>query len=306
MEIITGTTDFQINDETAVAIGKFDGVHIGHKCLIQEILDQKKNGRKACIFTFDPAPAVLFTGIEEKELTTKEEKRRLFEMLGVDILIEFPMTWDTANISPECFITEILCNKMNAVFVAAGEDLSFGAKGRGNTELLLRMSDECGLEVKVIKKIEVLGKEVSSTVVREAVESGNMPYVEKLLGMPYTIAGTVIHGNQIGRTVGMPTLNLRPDNKKLLPPRGVYYSEVLMDGKLYKGITNIGLRPTVLEKEKVMGVETYLYEFAGDAYDKEIIVNLLEFRREERKFESIEALKKTLSEDMEAGKLYIK
>ena len=135
MEIIAGTTDFYLEKDTAVAIGKFDGVHLGHRRLLEEILNKKKNGLAACVFTFDPTPAVLFGLSDGKELTTREEKRRLFEHLGIDILIEFPLTKETAATEPERFVTEILAKQMNTRFVAAGEDLSFGKNGAGNAEL---------------------------------------------------------------------------------------------------------------------------------------------------------------------------
>ena len=134
LEIIANTTDFEINRETAVAIGKFDGVHLGHRRLLQEVLEQKKKGLAACVFTFDPTPAVLFGLSDGKELTTREEKRRLFEHMGVDILIEFPLNMETAAISPESFVEDILAGQMNTRFVAAGADLSFGSRGAGNLQ----------------------------------------------------------------------------------------------------------------------------------------------------------------------------
>ncbi len=304
MEIITGTTDFFIQKDTAVAIGKFDGVHIGHRYLLQAILDQKKQDRKACVFTFDPAPNVFFGGGDEKELTTRDEKRKLFESLGVDIMIEFPLNKETASISPKLFVKEVLKERMNAVFIAAGEDLSFGNNGAGNAELLLEMKEECGLEVEIIQKVKLEGREVSSTLVRNAVENGNLPYAERLLGTPYTISGRVMHGNHMGHSLGMPTLNLIPEKDKLLPPNGVYYSKVLLEEKWYKGISNIGRKPTVEEAHKVIGVETYLYEYDGDAYDKDITVCLLAFRREEQKFAGIEELKQQLQADLIAGEEY--
>ncbi|MGN1148115.1 MAG: bifunctional riboflavin kinase/FAD synthetase [Lachnospiraceae bacterium] len=304
MEIITGTTDFYLQEETAVAIGKFDGVHIGHRRLLEEILGEKSKGRKACVFTFDPPPAVFFGKKDEKELTTKEEKRKIFEFLGIDILIEFPMNAETAAMLPQVFVTEVLCNRMNAACVAAGTDLSFGAKGAGNAALLKTMAVECEMEVRIIDKITLDGQEISSTLVRKAIEGGDMVYAEKLLGTPFMVSGIVQHGNHIGRTLGMPTVNLIPPENKLLPPCGVYYSGVLMDGVYYKGISNIGYKPTVKENRKVLGVETYLYGFDANAYGEEIEVNLYEFKRPEQNFGSMEALKKQMQEDISAGAAY--
>ena len=304
MQIIAGTTQFHIEHETAVAIGKFDGIHVGHRRLLQEILDQKQHGRSACVFTFDPPPSRFFGKNAEKELTTREEKRRLFEELGVDILVEFPLNGETAATSPEDFVTEILHNRLHAAFVAAGVDLSFGAKGAGNAALLKSMASALSMEVKIIDKITLDGVEVSSTLVRSAVEQGQMQYVESLLGNPYSVRGIVQHGNRIGRSLFMPTVNLIPEEDKLLPKPGVYFSAVVLDGHTYKAISNVGLKPTVKEDKKVIGVESYLYDFDGDAYDKEIDVLFFEFRREEKKFENLEALKAQLAEDKAAGAGY--
>lgn len=304
MDIITKTTDFYLREETAAAIGKFDGVHVGHRRLLEEILCQRKDGRKACVFTFDPPPSVFFGKAEEKELSTREEKRRLFAALGVDILIEFPLNKETAAMLPQTFVTKILFGRMQAGFVAAGTDLSFGAGGAGDAALLKRMAAKCGVDVHIIEKVAVDGREVSSTRVREAVEAGDMPLTERLLGMPYLVVGTVRHGNRIGRTLGMPTLNLLPPADKLLPPPGVYYSGVWLKGRYYKAISNIGYKPTIEEDIKQLGVETYLYDFDGDVYGEEIEVNLYEFKRPEKRFCSVEALRAQLQEDIAAGAAY--
>lgn len=304
MEIITGTTDFILQEETAVAIGKFDGVHLGHRRLIEEILAQKAYGRKACIFTFDTMPARLFGNRDEKELTTKDEKRKLFELMGVDILIEFPFNRETAGTLPEVFIREILCNKIRAKLIAAGTDISFGYKGAGDASLLSLLAPECGYEVRIIEKLLSEGKEISSTLIREAIEKGDMQLAERLLGSPYTVHGEVLHGNHMGHSLGMPTMNLIPPAEKLLPPNGVYYAGVLLNGIHYKGISNIGYKPTIEEAEKVMGVETYLYGFEEDAYGAEIEVSLYEFKRPEQKFESLEALKTQVEKDIRDGAVY--
>ncbi|MCM1303416.1 MAG: bifunctional riboflavin kinase/FAD synthetase [Lachnospiraceae bacterium] len=303
MEIITNTTDFYLDRETAVAIGKFDGVHIGHRRLLEEIRGQKKEGLCACVFTFDPAPAVLFGQSDGKELTTKEEKYVLFERAGVDILIEFPMDPETAAMPSEVFATEILAERMQARFLAAGSDLSFGAGGAGNEELLRKMGPELGFQVKTIAKVCLDGKEVSSTYVRSRVEQGDMRLAERLLGMPYPVMGAVVKGRQLGRDLGFPTVNLLPEESKLLPPNGVYFSQVRHRGRLYRAISNVGYKPTVT-KERVMGVESYLYDFSGDIYGEQIEVYLLEFSRPEQRFESVDALRRQLERDIGTRAVY--
>ncbi len=301
MQIICGTTDFEIEEKSAVAIGKFDGIHQGHQKLLDCITGQKEQGLKAVVFTFDPPPSVLFQTSSAKELMTKEEKRKAFSEMGIDILIEFPLTYETAAMEPQDYIEEFLVRRMRAAYIAAGTDVSFGAKGAGNYMLLLSMAALLGYELQLIDKVCYNGREISSTYVKEEVERGNMETARVLLGSPYSVSGTVVHGKQFGRTIGMPTVNLLPGTRKLLPPNGVYYSEVIMDGGEYYGITNIGYKPTVSEEGQI-GVETYIYGFNGDIYGKEITVKLLKFKRPERKFSGKEDLKKQMMKDIEEGK----
>ena len=266
MHLIQGTTEFMLDKPCAAAIGKFDGIHRGHQKLLEKILQQKKKGLLAAVFTFDPPPAVFFGRAESKGLTTREEKRKIFERLGIDVLIEFPLTKETAAMSPEAFIEEILVKKMHAVYVAAGTDVTFGDQGRGDRHMLLEHGKQLGFSVEIIEKIcekDRNGAEISSSLIRGELEKGNMERVKELIGFPYSVTGTVVHGKKLGRVLGMPTVNLLPPADKLLPPNGVYFSNVSYQGKHYRSISNIGCKPTVSE-EKVMGVETYLYDFSED------------------------------------------
>ncbi len=303
MEIISGTTDFQCEEGTAIAIGKFDGLHLGHRRLLQEIVAQKEKGLKSAIFTFEPLPEVFFGMKVSQELSTKEEKRKMFEEIGIDLLVEFPFNRETAATPPKEFIKDILCRKLNAKFVAAGPDLSFGDHGRGNFDLLRAMGPACGYETKMIQKVELGGKVISSTLIRGLVQEGKMEEVTACLGSPYYIQGTIVHGRALGRTIGIPTLNQIPQEDKLLPPFGVYYSIVEIDGVRYCGMTNIGMKPTVSDEHKPT-VETYLYGFSGDLYGEMAAVYLLTYRRPEQKFSGIEELKATMQADIDAGIQY--
>ena len=300
MQIIQETTEFVLPKRSAVAIGKFDGIHLGHQKLLEKITEQKKNGLLATVFTFSPAPEAFFSGKEDKGLMSIEEKRAAFAEAGIDVLVEFPLNNETAATKPERFVEEYLAKKMRVAFIAAGTDLSFGQKGAGNAELLKHMAEAFDYSVEIIDKVSVEGEEVSSTLIREALAKGNMEKVEKLLGTPYRISGVVSHGRQLGRTIGMPTVNLLPPKEKLLPPNGVYYSAVWLKQKRYPSISNIGYKPTVSE-EQVIGVETYLYDFSADVYGREITVELLDFKRPEKKFDSIEELKAQMHRDIEEG-----
>ena len=303
MRIISGTTQFRIEEGTAVAIGKFDGLHLGHRRLLEEILRQKEDGLAAAVFTFDPSPEIFFGMNPSRELSTNEEKRPLFREIGIDILVEFPFNRLTAATTPEDFVIDILCHRMNARFVAAGTDLSFGAMGKGNFALMSSLSRHLGFEARKIDKIERNGKVISSTLIRRYVEEGNMEEAAACLGAPYRITGKIVHGRALGRRIGIPTLNQLPPPDKLLPPFGVYYSEVKADGRIYKGMTNIGTKPTVSEEPKVT-VETYLYDFDGDLYGETAEVGLLTFRRPEKRFSGVPELKRTMEEDIRAGKIY--
>jgi len=299
LEIIKDTKDFRITEPTAVTIGKFDGVHMGHKKLIEACLEKKKEGLKVLVFTFMPSPETFF-GSEEKCLTTVAEKRRVFEKQGVDILVEYPFDKETADTEPLRFIKDILCDKINAKFIAAGNDLSYGRKGEGDSNLLISKQDEYGYSVSIIDKVRIEGEIVSSTLIRNAIKSSDMVKAAKLLGMPYQITGEIVHGNRIGRTIGMPTINQIPDEEKLLPPFGVYTSEAEIEGKVFKGITNIGVKPTVTN-DKVVTVETFLYNFNQDVYGNRANVRLFEFMRPEMKFEGIDELKRQMKKDIEEG-----
>lgn len=303
MQFIAGRTHFKLGAESAVAIGKFDGIHRGHKRLLQEILQCREQGMLAVVFTFDPPASSFFAGKQVKELTTREEKRRRFAAMGVDVLVEFPLNQETAAMEPERFVREVLAESMNMRFIAAGSDLSFGAGGAGNAELLKKLSGRFGYRVRVIEKICENGREISSTYLREEVEKGRMENAELLLGEPYRITGEIMHGRRLGRTLGMPTINQIPEQQKLLPPNGVYYSRVRLGGKLLNGITNIGYKPTVSD-ERVLGAETYLYDFSQDIYGREAEVSLLHYKRPEMRFADVEQLKAQMQKDIAEGHRY--
>ncbi len=303
MKIISNTLEFELNTETAVALGKFDGLHVGHRKLLEEILKKKKQGFAACVLTFDPSPAVFFGVSDGKEITTKEEKRELFARMGVDILVEFPMTKETAAMQPERFVEEILVKRMHTKWIAAGTDISFGYKGAGNEALLRAMAEIHGYEVTAIEKLKIEDTEVSSSYIRSLVEAGNMERTAVFLGMPYTVTGIVGHGRKLGRKLGMPTVNIIPSAGKLLPPNGVYYSCVIVQGKKYDAISNIGCKPTVSD-EMIVGIESFLYDFDRDIYGENIEVCLYAFKRPEMRFENVGQLKRQMAKDISDGTKY--
>lgn len=305
MQVITGTREFQIEEPTAVTIGKFDGRHKGHQKLLREMLCFKeRQGLKAAVFTFDMAPAGVMAGRVQTVITTNQERRNKMAKMGIDYLVEYPFDQNTAHMSPEEFVSEVLVRRMHAKAVVVGTDCSFGYKGKGNAQLLKEMSESCGFEAVIIEKEQDDHRDISSTYVREELDQGNIEKANELLGEPYAIHGVVVHGNHIGGAIlGFPTANILPPPEKHLPPFGVYVSQVLVDGALYRGVTNIGKKPTV-EGESPVGVETFIMGLEANLYGKEIEVQLLNFERPEQKFSSLEELKEQIEKDKEYAAAY--
>lgn len=301
MEIITGTTKYSMKKDTVVAIGKFDGIHVGHQSILKAMLKYKEWDYQTVVFTFDKPPASLLGREAQKDLSTKEEKRDAFCKKGMDYVIEFPFTEETCKIEPEDFIRTILKEQLMAKAVVAGPDLRFGYKGRGDEEMLKEEGARLGIEVAVLPKATYNGKEISSTYVRKEVEKGNMDVVRELLGEPYSVYGKVVHGNHLGHKIGMPTVNMIPPSNKLLPKSGVYLSKTICCGQVYNSISNIGYKPTVSE-ERQIGLETHIYDFQKDIYEENVKVLLLKHMRDEKKFSGVEELKEVLERDKEEGR----
>lgn len=303
MKIFSNTTEFEIAEETVVVIGKFDGFHRGHQALLEKALSWKEKGKKTAVFTFVPSPAAFFSKEPVKELTTVEEKRQIFAQAGIDYLVEFPFNQEIADMDPDIYIRDVLVKKMNAKVVVAGTDVTFGKKGSGDYKLLCEKATCYHYQVELIEKILYKGREISSTYVREEVRNGNMELVTSLLGTPFHVSGKIVYGKQLGRTIGMPTVNMVPAMDKLLPPNGVYYSYVMYENKRYPAITNIGVKPTV-QDTLAMGVETYLYGFSGNLYGEELEVFLLKYKRPEMHFPDFQHLKEQMQQDMREGMVY--
>lgn len=303
MEIISNTIEFNIPEETAVALGKFDGIHLGHRELLKLALEKKKEGLKTAVFTFSPSPMVFFQGGECKELSTLEEKRQVFQAIGVDYLIEYPLNKESAAISPEDYIRNILLGRMKMKYIVSGSDVSFGDHGRGDAALLKAFSEKYDYEVELIEKVICDGVTVSSSEIRNMILRGNMEKAGKYLGSAYSVSGEVVHGNALGRNLGFPTVNIWPDQNKILPPNGVYFTLVEVDGNKYPAITNIGSKPTVSEQRKI-NVESHILNFSQDVYGKNIRVELLKYQRGEQKFSSLEELIAQIDADKKAAYAY--
>lgn len=295
MRIIEGTTEFQVQEKTAISIGKFDGLHQGHQLLVERIVKKKQEGLKALIFTFDFG--------DRPVLLLPEERREMLRKWGVDYLVECPFVESISHMEAEEFVRKILVERLHVRYLAVGTDFRFGCQRRGDYRLLQRLSAECGYEVEVVEKACWQGEEISSSRIRRELEQGRMELVNQLLGYAYSVTGEVLHGRKIGRTLGMPTTNIVPSERKLLPPNGVYATRTVIAGELFEGITNIGYKPTV-GAEPRKGVETYLFDLDRNLYGETLTVRFYGYERPERKFDSLEELKKRIGQDVEWGRTY--
>lgn len=289
------TTDFLIEEPTALAIGKFDGLHRGHELLLTSLLQKKDEGLTATIFTFQTPPAG-----EQKVLSPNDEKQALFEKAGVDVMIECPFTKEIRELSPEAFLRKLKA-QANVKCIVAGTDCRFGHDRAGTAETLREFADVLSYEAIIVEKMQYEGQDISSTLIRDAVTRGEMEKANALLGYPYFVEGEVSHGNEIGRTIGIPTMNLAVSPEKLLPPFGVYASRTIYHGESYAGITNIGVKPTI-GSENPVAVETHLFDFHKETYGEEIRTELLSYLRPEMKFDSLEDLKAQMNSDLEKAK----
>lgn len=297
MKYIRNTLDFYIEECSIVTLGKFDGLHRGHELLMKELLQvSKEKNYASVVFTFDIPPKSKVDDVSCKVLTTNEEKEHIFRQTGVDYLIECPFTKEVMCMEPKAFI-EWISSRLHMKCVVVGDDFCFGHDRMGNYRTLMEYEEEFGYKTIVVEKMQEDGRDISSTYVREEIAKGNIKKANHLLGYDYFVKSHVIHGNRIGRTIGIPTINMEFVPHKLMPPNGVYVSGVLVDGITYMGVTNIGNKPTISEGNRI-GVETFIIDFNQDIYDKVVVVSFKEFIRPERKFDSIDDLKEQMLKDI--------
>lgn len=294
--------DFKLKN-SAVCLGKFDGIHIGHRELINYAVSMKKVGLKSVIFTFLMNPRMLKTTEDFSLIYTEEEKKIILQDAGADVLVSYPFNRAMFSMEPECFIKNILINKLDTKMLIVGKDFRFGHNRSGDVSLLFELSKKYGYELKTFDKVRYKDKIVSSTRIRDCLYNGKMEEANHMLGVPYCIMGEVLHGRKLGRTLGMPTINIVPEEVKLLPPNGVYASKTWIDGQAYYGISNIGVKPTVgAEKRRL--IETFIFDYSGNLYGRKLKVDLYTFERPEQKFDSIHELKNRMELDTVFAKEY--
>lgn len=283
--------ELKLNNGTAVTIGNFDGVHKGHKKLLEKLyLCAKEKDLTSLVYTFSEHPQ------KSKAITDTEEKEKLIEETGIDILY-YENFEDVKDLFPEEFVKNILVDKLNIKHAVIGENNRFGKNAKGDAELLKKLGKTYGFSVEVFKPVYEDGVLCSSTEIRKNIENGSVDVANKLMGRNYKISGTVISGKKLGRTYGFPTANLKFSTTKVIPESGVYATNIYIDKKQFKGITNVGV--TSFDETEIKRIETFIIDFNGDLYDKTIDIEFIEKMRDFIPFENVNQLEEQLTKDKE-------
>jgi len=287
-------------------IGNFDGVHLGHRKILETVVTRARAaGRPAFVITFEPHPmAVLRPGDAPKRIQTLRQKEEAIEVLGVDALLVIPFTRDFSLTEPEEFVRALLRDRLAASELLLGDHFAFGRGKRGDLALLTRLGGECGFSVSVVEEVIFGGGPVSSTRIRRALERGAIVEANAMLGREYELDGFVSRGDRLGHQIGVPTINLEPENE-LPPADGVYVTEIEIRsfGRKFESVTNIGRRPTLYE-DYTTTIETYVLDFSADVYGERVRLFFLDRLREERKFPSMMDLKAQIQRDIASTREY--
>ncbi len=300
MLTIQHTEHFRIESPSIATIGTFDGVHLGHQKILSRLRQLKEEtGLQTVVLTFEPHPRkVLFPEQKDlKLLTLVEEKLALLEKYGVDIAVVYPFSMKFASLDSEAYIEQILKKGLNVKHLVIGYDHKFGQKRSGNIDVLKQFSEAYGFAVEEISARDIDNIAVSSSKIRKALEEGNLKQASEFLGHHYFLNAVVIKGKQLGRTLGYPTANLKPESpEKLLPKIGVYFVEVIVNERSYHGMLNIGTNPTTDSDDQIK-TEVHLFDFDSDIYGKSVQLNFIKRLRDEKKFSNLQELTKALDED---------
>lgn len=306
MEIIT-SLDAELKNKypaTVIALGTFDGLHLGHTDVINTAKDYaERSGLKLAVFTFSNHPlALIRPDLVPVRIISAEEKIKLLESFGVDYLINIPFTEDFAALSPDEFLDRLDCFNYRCLVV--GENFTYGFLGSGKTETLERSGRKNGFDVIVRPLVKMNGNVVSSTGIRNLIQAGHIEYANRMLGRAYAITGTIVHGEQRGRKLGFPTANIELLHGEMaVPAPGVYAVTASIEGSIYEGMGNIGNNPTFNDVEHAR-LEVNLFNCSGDLYGKTMSVQFHKYIRAEKKFSGVEELCRQIEEDKKAIKTY--
>lgn len=302
MKVFEGAS--QINEKLkhpVVTIGNFDGVHLGHQALFRKVIERAHAmGGVSVVYTFDPHPLKVMDPERFFPLiTTEEEKERVIEWSGIDVLVREKFTKEYATLSTDAFVREILCNRIQAREVFIGPDYRFGQGRTGTTEVLSRLGKECGLSVGILENVEVNGVEVRSTMIRTFLLEGKVREAAQFLGRGYTLRGKVVRGCALGKKMGIPTANLHPE-KDLYPRSGIFAVRVFVKDYYLQGVLNIGSNPTFPEKD--FSLEVHILDFDQDIYGAEIELIFVAKLRDEQQFATPELLVQQIQKDIERAR----
>ncbi len=291
--------EFVVDGCTAVTLGNFDGLHLGHRALINDVKAcAAKNNVKSAVFSFTPHPVAFLRDADFKTILAPNEKAKLLADLGADIYVNYPFDGGTASLSPRDFFENTIVKQLNCKFLFVGEEFFFGKERAGSAEMLRRIGAEYGVEVTVVPVKTQGGEKIGSSLVRQFITENRFADAERLLGQPYFISGTVVSGRRLGGKLGFPTVNLSPPDGKLLPQNGVYVTKTAVGTMVYGSITNIGNNPTVSGGFAPKTVETHIFNFNRSIYGENVCVYFYKRLRDEMKFGSIEQLKDQIAEDI--------
>lgn len=306
MNIFNKIQDFKSDSPTTVTLGTFDGVHLGHKKIIERLTQHSPDKHQSLVLTFFPHPRmVLQEKSDIKLLNTIEEKAELLEKAGLQNLIIHPFDQSFSQLSAEEFVKEILVNQFNVGKIIIGHDHRFGKNRSADIHDLIAFGQKYNFDVEQISAQEIDEVSISSTKIRNALQDGNIHLANEYLGYNYFLTGIIVKGKQLGRTIGFPTANLKiEEDYKLIPQNGVYVVKSFINEKEVFGMMNIGTNPTVGGQTQT--IETNFLDFSDDLYDKKLKIELLHRIRSEEKFASLEALKEQISKDKIATQEYIK
>ncbi|MFL0249847.1 bifunctional riboflavin kinase/FAD synthetase [Clostridium neuense] len=295
MIVLNDSFKVKFKYKTYVTIGSFDGLHKGHLSLIDKTIQlSKSNNVKSMVNTFKEHPLnTINKDIAPKLIMDNETKIQLLEDYGLDVLNLCDFS-DIMKMSPEDYVVNMI-KAYNIKGIITGFNHKFGYKNQGDVELLKKLSEKYGIELYIVEPVKVNGEIVSSTSIRKYVANGEIARANSMLLRPYSLKGTVVHGREVGRTLGFPTANLKYDSNFVVPAVGVYYTVVEYNGKMYKAITDVGYAPTVRNSD--FSVESYMLNFNEDIYGKSIKVNFIEKIRNEVKFDSLVGLRHQLESD---------
>ena len=302
MVTVQSISNYDKKHPTAITIGTFDGVHIGHRKILERLInDAKKTGLRATVLTFFPHPRmVLQKDTEIRLLNTIQEKIKILEFIGLDYLIIHPFTLEFSRLSSTEFVRDILVNELKVKKIIIGYDHRFGRNRNANIQDLSAFGNTLNFEVEEIPAQEIDDVSVSSTKIRNALIEGDIKTANEYLGYNYMLTGDVKKGKGLGRQLNFPTANLFiAEEYKLIPKNGVYVVKSILNDKLYYGMMNIGFNPTVNGSSK--SIEIHFFDFKADLYEQNIQVDILERIRDEHKFNSLEELKAQLLKDKETS-----